>query len=136
MLYHYKELTVCISEVEQIGAKVNISNKTRLTIKEEEEITTILDGFFTTNSGTQGLYLEKRFFYDYLPCECINTLFSRVYKGTHLNNKMTMTTMTTTTGEQSFPPHSEVIGSAMVIVSSLTITTRSSSANTKSERVG
>ncbi len=39
LLYHYKQLTQCISEVERIEAKVNSRKKKKewLTIKEEEE---------------------------------------------------------------------------------------------------
>jgi hypothetical protein len=38
LLYHYKQLTQCISEVERIEAKVNSNKKKEwLTIKEEEE---------------------------------------------------------------------------------------------------
>jgi hypothetical protein len=37
LLYHYKQLTECISEVEQIGAKVNKKKRRGLTIKGEEE---------------------------------------------------------------------------------------------------
>ena len=36
LLYHYKELTKCISEVERIEAKVNSKKKEWLTKKEEE----------------------------------------------------------------------------------------------------
>ena len=57
LLYHYKELTECISEVERIEAKVNNSKKKEgwLTIKKEvlkeqeekEEVPTMtLDGYF------------------------------------------------------------------------------------------
>jgi hypothetical protein len=38
LLYYYKQLTECISEVEQIEARLNSSKERRgLTIKEEEE---------------------------------------------------------------------------------------------------
>jgi hypothetical protein len=37
LLYHYKQLTACISEVERIEAKVNSKKKEWLTIKKEEE---------------------------------------------------------------------------------------------------
>jgi hypothetical protein len=62
LLYHYKQLTECISEVERIEAKVNNSKKKEewLTInkKEEEEkqqekeevFSTILDSYFINNN--------------------------------------------------------------------------------------
>ncbi len=37
LLYHYKQLTECISEVEQIESKVNSKKVRELTKKEEEE---------------------------------------------------------------------------------------------------
>jgi hypothetical protein len=37
LLYHYKQLTECISEVEQIDAKVNSKKKVLTKKKEEEE---------------------------------------------------------------------------------------------------
>jgi hypothetical protein len=52
LLYHYKQLTECIKEVEWIEARVN-SKKTGLTIKEEEklereeETPTTLDSYLT-----------------------------------------------------------------------------------------
>jgi hypothetical protein len=50
LLYHYKQLTACISEVERIKAKVNNSKNKGLTIKEEkqeerEEVPTTLHSF-------------------------------------------------------------------------------------------
>jgi len=52
LLYHYKELTQCISEVERLEAKVNnISKKKGLTIKEEEEekLPATLDSYFVNS---------------------------------------------------------------------------------------
>ena len=37
LLYHYKQLTACISDVERIEAKVNSKKKEWLTEKKEEE---------------------------------------------------------------------------------------------------
>jgi hypothetical protein len=37
LLYHYKQLTECISEVEQIDAKVNSKKKVLTKKKKEEE---------------------------------------------------------------------------------------------------
>src|ERR671911_2626038 len=37
LLYHYKQLTACISEVERIGAKVNSKKKEWSTMKNKEE---------------------------------------------------------------------------------------------------
>jgi hypothetical protein len=53
LLYHYKELTRCISEVERLEAKVNnISKKKGLTIEEEEEedLPATLDSYFVNSS--------------------------------------------------------------------------------------
>jgi hypothetical protein len=55
LLYDYKELTQCMSEVEQIEAKVNSKKKEWLTKKEEEkqeekeEVSTTLDSWFIKN---------------------------------------------------------------------------------------
>jgi hypothetical protein len=56
LLYHYKQLTECFSEVEEIEAKVNSKKKEWLTKKEEQEIqeeeevpTTTLDSWFINN---------------------------------------------------------------------------------------
>src|SRR5215216_1514118 len=45
LLYHYKQLTACISEVERIGAKVN-SSKKKECFTTKEEVPTNLDGYF------------------------------------------------------------------------------------------
>lgn len=48
LLYHYKELTECISEVERIAVRVNSKKKRRLTKEEKEEkeeVPTTLDSF-------------------------------------------------------------------------------------------
>ncbi len=48
LLYHYKELTECISEVERIEVRVNSKKKRRLTKEEKEEkeeVPTTLDTF-------------------------------------------------------------------------------------------
>jgi hypothetical protein len=37
LLYHFKELTECIEQVERIEAKVNSKKKTGLTMNEEKE---------------------------------------------------------------------------------------------------
>lgn len=59
LLYDFKQLTQCISEVESIEAKVNSKKKEWLTKKKEgeqkqqenkEEIPTILDGYFIQNN--------------------------------------------------------------------------------------
>lgn len=59
LLYHYKELTSCISEVERIEAKVNSKKKEwSSTMKKEdvkkeekeEEMPTTLDGYFIKNN--------------------------------------------------------------------------------------
>jgi hypothetical protein len=58
LLYHYKQLTECISEVERIEDKVNNSKKKRrgLTKKEEEkqeekeEMPVTLDSYFIKNN--------------------------------------------------------------------------------------
>jgi hypothetical protein len=54
VLYHYKQLTQCISEVERIEARVNSKKKEWLTKKKEEgekeEVpTTTLDSYFIKN---------------------------------------------------------------------------------------
>jgi len=58
-LYHYKQLTQCISEVERIEAKVNSRKKEwSSTMKKEdvkkeekeEEMPTTLDGYFIKNN--------------------------------------------------------------------------------------
>ena len=57
LLYHYKQLTECISEVERIETRVNSKKKWSMKKKEEEEqekeeempITT-LDGYFIQNN--------------------------------------------------------------------------------------
>jgi hypothetical protein len=49
LLYHYKQITECISEVEQIETKVNSKKKRRLMI-EEEEVPTTLDSYFINSS--------------------------------------------------------------------------------------
>jgi hypothetical protein len=58
LLYHYKQLTECILEVERIEAKVNSKNKEELTIKkmdeEQEEVpttTTTLESYFISNNN-------------------------------------------------------------------------------------
>lgn len=54
LLYRYKELTQCISEVEWIDAKVNSSKKRRaLTKEEEQEVTNTLDSYFVKNAESQ-----------------------------------------------------------------------------------
>ena len=64
LLYHYKQLTACISEAERIEARVNSKKKEWLTKKEElhterqereeeeeaEPATTTLDGYFIRNN--------------------------------------------------------------------------------------
>jgi uncharacterized membrane protein len=52
LLYDYKQLTECISEVEQIEARVNSKKKDWSTVKkkEEEEMPTTLDGYFINNN--------------------------------------------------------------------------------------
>jgi hypothetical protein len=63
LLYHYKQLTECISEVERIETRVNDSSKKRrgLMIKEEEEqekqqereeMLSTLDSYFINNNNT------------------------------------------------------------------------------------
>jgi hypothetical protein len=37
LFHHYKEPKKCIKQVEQLDARVNNSNKTRLTIEKEEK---------------------------------------------------------------------------------------------------
>src|SRR5215207_9005085 len=50
LFHHYKELTECIEQVEEIEARVNNSNKGRLTRKEKkEEVPTTLDSFLTNH---------------------------------------------------------------------------------------
>ncbi len=62
LLYHYKQLTECVSEVERIEGKVNSKKKDWSTMKnkeeqqeekqqekEEEEIPTTLDAYFIKN---------------------------------------------------------------------------------------
>jgi len=55
LLYHYKQLTECISEVERIEAKVNNSKKKEWLTKKEEERekeevpTTTLDSYSIKN---------------------------------------------------------------------------------------
>ncbi len=53
LLYDYKQLTECISEVERIEARVNNKKKDWLTVKkkekEEEVSTTTLDAYFINN---------------------------------------------------------------------------------------
>jgi hypothetical protein len=51
LLYHYKQLTECISEVERIETRVtNIKKRRGLTIKEEvSTTTTTLDSYFINN---------------------------------------------------------------------------------------
>src|SRR5215216_1334592 len=57
-LYHYKQLTACISEVERIEAKVNSKKKESSITKkgeevkkeEKEETSTTLDGHFFKNN--------------------------------------------------------------------------------------
>ncbi len=62
LLYHYKQLTACISEVERLEAKVNSRKKKEwLTLNKEEEkqqdkeelltITTTLDSYFVSNNN-------------------------------------------------------------------------------------
>ena len=54
LLYHYKQLTECISEVERIEARVtNIKKGRGLTIKEEvpTTTTTTLDSYFISNNN-------------------------------------------------------------------------------------
>jgi hypothetical protein len=54
LLYHYKQLTACISEVERIEAKVNSKKKEWSTAKKEEkeEMPTTLDSYFVKNNKT------------------------------------------------------------------------------------
>jgi hypothetical protein len=58
LLYDFKELTQCISEVERIECKVNSNKKEWLTVKkkkeeqkerEKEEVPSMLDGYFIEN---------------------------------------------------------------------------------------
>ena len=51
LLYHYKELTKCISEVERIEAQVDSKKKELITKKEEKEEVpaTTLDRYFISN---------------------------------------------------------------------------------------
>jgi hypothetical protein len=53
LLYHYKQLTECISEVERIETRVtNIKKRRGLTIKEEvSTTTTTLDSYFISNNN-------------------------------------------------------------------------------------
>jgi hypothetical protein len=52
LLYHYKQLTACISEGEQIESKVNSNKKEWLTKEEEVPTTTVtLDGYFIHNNA-------------------------------------------------------------------------------------
>ena len=55
LLYHYKQLTECISEVEQMETRVtNIKKRRGLTIKEEvptTTTTTTLDSYFISNNN-------------------------------------------------------------------------------------
>jgi hypothetical protein len=52
LLYRYKELTECISEVKRTEGKVNNKKKEQLTIKKEEVPTTVtLDGYFIPNNA-------------------------------------------------------------------------------------
>ncbi|MDQ3966761.1 MAG: hypothetical protein M3275_00015 [Thermoproteota archaeon] len=56
LLYDYKELTQCISEVERVEVRVNSKKKEwRLTVKKEEEekeeeMPTTLDSYFVKNN--------------------------------------------------------------------------------------
>src|SRR5215211_477395 len=50
LLYHYKELTECISEVERIEAQVNNSKKKEWLTK-KEEVPTTLDSYFIKNNA-------------------------------------------------------------------------------------
>jgi len=50
LLYHYKELTECISEVERIEARVNNSKKKEWLTK-KEEVPTTLDSYFIKNNA-------------------------------------------------------------------------------------
>ncbi len=51
LLYDFKQLTECISEVERIENRVNSKKKEWLMIKEEEEkMPTTLDGYFVGNN--------------------------------------------------------------------------------------
>ena len=58
LLYHYKQLTACVSEVERIEAKVNSKKKEWSTAKKEEkhqgkeEMPTTLDSYFVKNNKT------------------------------------------------------------------------------------
>jgi hypothetical protein len=65
LLYHYKQLTQCISEVKRIEDRVNSKKKDWLTKKkveeektqqekEEEEMPTTLDAYFVKNKIAQG----------------------------------------------------------------------------------
>jgi hypothetical protein len=49
LLYNYKQLTECISEFEQIEAKVNNSKKRLTKRQEKEEVPTTLDSHFINN---------------------------------------------------------------------------------------
>jgi hypothetical protein len=60
LLYHYKQLTQCISEVEQIEERVNSKKRKWLTKKEgkekekqeeKEEVRTTLDSYFIKNKA-------------------------------------------------------------------------------------
>ena len=59
LLYHYKQLTACISEVERIEAKVNSKKKKEWSIpmkkkevkkEEKEKMPRTLDSYFTKNT--------------------------------------------------------------------------------------
>jgi len=59
LLYHYKQLTACISEVERIEAKVNSEKKEWSSImkkeeevkhEEKEEMPNTLDSYFVKNN--------------------------------------------------------------------------------------
>jgi hypothetical protein len=58
LLYHYKQLTACISEVERIEARVNSKREEWLTKKKEEEkqqekeeVPTTLGSYFVKNNS-------------------------------------------------------------------------------------
>jgi hypothetical protein len=58
LLYHYKQLTECISEVERIEDRVNSSKKKEWFLKkkeekyeEKEEVPTTLDNYFVKNNA-------------------------------------------------------------------------------------
>ncbi|MDQ3976562.1 MAG: hypothetical protein M3264_08545 [Thermoproteota archaeon] len=69
LLYDYKELTQCISEVERIEARVNSKKKEWLTVKkkkeeqkeqEKEEVPTTLDSYFIENKySRRGFTAQK-----------------------------------------------------------------------------